>query len=88
MAKTCLEILVPHRPDRCQTCRFWSMMWDGHRGISDPLDNTDEPWGYCMRYPPHRPTLGIQERIDHHGFNRPITAPYDWCGEWADSDAE
>lgn len=72
---------MSERKDRCETCRFWVEEFDGKKGPSDPLDDTDEPWGRCRRYPPV--LIEIPANLYQGGScQQPITMPYDWCGEW------
>jgi hypothetical protein len=62
------------RAERCETCRFW---WNPE---GDHLEDTDEPWGHCRRYPPV--VLNPEEfyRSESHDF--PISMGFMWCGEW------
>lgn len=67
----------PQRPDRCATCRYWDQMFGNGVNKLDPLDSTDEPWGFCRRYPPL-----LSEQSHESGDTQPRTVDDDWCGEW------
>lgn len=72
--------------EKCETCKFWSIMFrkytsPGKGGGCDPLDDTDEDWGKCRRYPLKQVVERI-DRYDSSNWDQPVTLYYDWCGEW------
>lgn len=73
------------RPDRCETCRFWWCRYDPP-GVDESaqLETTDEPWGFCRRYPPD--AGNYPESFD--SFELPVVAKSDWCGEWRAAEPE
>lgn len=66
---------------RCDQCRWWQPMFlgEGKKNIVDQLGYTDEPWGFCKRYPPTK--LEVQY-TDYENDNCPITSEGNYCGEW------
>lgn len=67
--------------ERCETCKFWLRMRTGEDGPNDgdPLENTDEPWGYCRRFPPQ--LVGKDPWSGDSVHQLPVVAE-EWCGEW------
>lgn len=71
---------LPTAGERCETCRYWWLQFDGRSGPADPLESTDEPWGFCRRYPP---AMSAEPSYDaHDSFELPVVAERDGCGEW------
>lgn len=63
--------------ERCVACYFWSQMFPG---ALDPSEGSDDPWGFCRRYPPT-----LRDRVplrDAEDYEQPRTFADEWCGEW------
>lgn len=66
---------------KCIRCRFWSP-----DKVDPPVDLENEDWmGRCHR---HAPTPSAStDLIDEQPMWWPMTAHYDWCGEFKRHDA-
>ncbi len=62
------------RPDRCETCRFWTRE-KAHDAFAGPA-------GYCHRFPPPHFRGEGYDFGDAGAWLTPTTMADDWCGEW------
>lgn len=81
---------MSERPERCENCRFWQELPDGHQLY---VDNNNE-CGHCRRYPPQFDAAYVAEKMrdeDQAHINEsalvtawcfPVTVKKEWCGEF------
>lgn len=67
---------------RCETCAHWARTADEVDAATGEFFFGE--FGTCRRHPPAPTPAGPGEAPPPGRF--PVTALYDWCGEWASSD--